>query len=174
MSIGQNIKRLRKRKGLSQKQLANEVGLSEITIRRYERAINNPTTEVVEKIARVLGVSFSELVKEEIKDKKIKPFSPETLYKGEKHTRELQVELYFLHKNKRKYENIDNLSEGLSDEVLTYILLLEKIIKKTEEYYKHIEHGHMIEKKYYMENEKILDKIKELVLNVPSIDNENK
>lgn len=56
MSVGENIKALRKNKGLSQKQLADEVELSEITIRRYEKGINDPTTEVVNKIAEALGV----------------------------------------------------------------------------------------------------------------------
>ena len=40
MSIGENIKIHRKNKGLTQKQLADKIGVSEITVRRYEKNNN--------------------------------------------------------------------------------------------------------------------------------------
>ena len=36
MPIGENIKKYRKRKGLTQKELGAALGLAEITIRQYE------------------------------------------------------------------------------------------------------------------------------------------
>ena len=62
MSIGENIKKLRKNKGLSQKQLAEILNLSEITIRRYEKCSNIPTIETLDKIAIALDVPLNELL----------------------------------------------------------------------------------------------------------------
>lgn len=172
MSIGENIKNLRKSKGLSQKQLANKVGLSEITIRRYEKGINDPTTEVAEDIAIALEVSLAELIKEKVTNEKIKPFAPETLYKGEAYEEKLYNQLKALYQEKFKYDNLNVVLENLPIDVKEYIDLLEKIIDKTEAYCVQIAYRHVIEKKYYMENAKILDKIKGLVSNIPSIENE--
>lgn len=62
VSIGENIKKLRKNKGLSQKQLAEILNLSEITIRRYEKSSNIPTIETLDKIAIALDVPLNELL----------------------------------------------------------------------------------------------------------------
>ena len=62
VSIGENIKKLRKNKGLSQKQLAEILNLSEITIRRYEKCSNIPTIKTLDKIARALDVPLNELL----------------------------------------------------------------------------------------------------------------
>lgn len=62
MSIGENIKKLRKNKGLSQKQLAEILNLSEITIRRYEKCSNIPTIKTLDKIAIALDVPLNELL----------------------------------------------------------------------------------------------------------------
>jgi transcriptional regulator with XRE-family HTH domain len=62
ISLGENIKKLRKNKGLSQKQLAEILNLSEITIRRYEKCSNIPTIETLDKIAIALDVPLNELL----------------------------------------------------------------------------------------------------------------
>lgn len=54
MSVGDNIKELRKTKHLTQKELAEKTGLSEISIRRYEKGINEPSTKTLKKIADAL------------------------------------------------------------------------------------------------------------------------
>ena len=62
ISLGENIKKLRKNKGLSQKQLAEILNLSEITIRRYEKCSNIPTIKTLDKIAIALDVPLNELL----------------------------------------------------------------------------------------------------------------
>lgn len=62
ISLGENIKKSRKNKGLSQKQLAEILNLSEITIRRYEKCSNVPTIETLDKIAIALDVPLNELL----------------------------------------------------------------------------------------------------------------
>ena len=66
MDIGQrlaaNMKRLRKEKGWSQEELADQTGLHRTYISGVERYTRNPTIVAVEKIAVALGVSAGVLV----------------------------------------------------------------------------------------------------------------
>lgn len=57
MTIGTRIRRLRKDVDMTQRELADEVGLTESAIRNYERGIRVPSDEQIEKIARALDVS---------------------------------------------------------------------------------------------------------------------
>lgn len=57
MATGDNIRRYRKAKGLTQAQLADAVGLTEGAIRHYESGIRAVKPELLVEIANVLGVS---------------------------------------------------------------------------------------------------------------------
>ncbi len=71
MSIGDNIKRLRNEKGLTQKQLGDLCGMADSAIRRYENGGSNPKFGTVQKIAAALQVSVSELYPAEINAREI-------------------------------------------------------------------------------------------------------
>ncbi len=60
--LGERIKYLRKQKGLSQTDLANQVGISYAQVGRYETKGAQPSAEVVKKMADVLGVSPDYLI----------------------------------------------------------------------------------------------------------------
>lgn len=62
MPIGENIKKYRKRKGLTQKELGAVLGLAEITIRQYENNMRKPKYEILFSIADVLNVSIADLM----------------------------------------------------------------------------------------------------------------
>lgn len=64
MTVGENIRRLRKEKGLTQKQLGELCGINEVQIRRYELGgkNSNPKIETIRKIANALGVYMNELL----------------------------------------------------------------------------------------------------------------
>lgn len=64
MSLSENIKRFRIKKGYSQAFLAKKTGLSEITIRKYESNERTPKLQNVAKIAAALDVTISDLQKE--------------------------------------------------------------------------------------------------------------
>jgi transcriptional regulator with XRE-family HTH domain len=51
-----NVRRLRARKGLSQKVLADKVGISVSYVSMLERGQRSPPLETIEKMARALGV----------------------------------------------------------------------------------------------------------------------
>jgi transcriptional regulator with XRE-family HTH domain len=61
MNIGENIKKYRKEKKLTQKELADKSKVSEISIRKYESGDRNPKIEAVTKIATALEVAAYEL-----------------------------------------------------------------------------------------------------------------
>lgn len=62
MGVGQNIKSLRKKKGLQQKELAAMIGQTATSIMHYEKEDRKPSQEVIEKIATALNVSPTTLL----------------------------------------------------------------------------------------------------------------
>ncbi len=62
--LAENIRRLRKKKGLSQEKLARLADISNNTLIKIEQGIaKEPTITTITKIASVLEVSIDELVK---------------------------------------------------------------------------------------------------------------
>ena len=63
---GKKIKKIRLRRGFTQKQLAEKCDLSEPAIRNYELGNRIPSSKQVEKIAEALNVTAAELVVPEL------------------------------------------------------------------------------------------------------------
>ena len=62
--LAENIRRLRKKRGLSQEKLARLADISNNTLIKIEQGIaKEPTITTVSKVASALGVSIDELVK---------------------------------------------------------------------------------------------------------------
>lgn len=61
MSVGENIRRYRKLRGMTQAQLAEAVGLTEGAVRHYESGIRAVKPELLESIASALSVSVNAL-----------------------------------------------------------------------------------------------------------------
>lgn len=57
MTVGENIRRIRQERHLTQKQLGEMVGASEAYIRAYESGRRNPKPSSLEKIAEALAVN---------------------------------------------------------------------------------------------------------------------
>lgn len=64
MGLAQNLKRMRAAKGLQQAELGEAVGVSEITIRKYEAGERYPKQPGIEALANALGVSTEALCKD--------------------------------------------------------------------------------------------------------------
>jgi transcriptional regulator with XRE-family HTH domain len=62
--IGDNIKRLMKENGYTQKQLAMRSGCTECAISRYVNNERVPCTMILKNLAISLGVSVDELIKD--------------------------------------------------------------------------------------------------------------
>ena len=55
-AVGKRIKIVRQRNGLTQDQLAEQVGLSSKYISGIERGVENPTMDILLRVAKMLGV----------------------------------------------------------------------------------------------------------------------
>ena len=62
MTVGQNIRRIRQEKGLTQKQLGELCGINEANIRKYESDRQNAKIETLKKIADALQSPLEDLV----------------------------------------------------------------------------------------------------------------
>jgi transcriptional regulator with XRE-family HTH domain len=61
MDIGNKIRTAREAKGLTQKQVAIEIGMDQSQYSKIEKGKTDPYTSTVEKIAKALGMTLSEL-----------------------------------------------------------------------------------------------------------------
>ena len=61
MSIGNNIKRLRESKGMTQYALSKAIGVSQQSIDQWERSLSNPRKKNMDKIAVLFNVIPNEL-----------------------------------------------------------------------------------------------------------------
>lgn len=76
--FGQNIRSLRKAKGLSQEQFAFEANIHRTYVSGVERGVRNPSLTVIERFAKALDVTPGELL-----DLHLKPTHPDlVLVKG--------------------------------------------------------------------------------------------
>lgn len=71
MTFGEKISLLRKKKNLSQAELADKVNVTRDTIGKYERNDIIPTVEKAKKMADILGVSLDFLAGNEAEEPKL-------------------------------------------------------------------------------------------------------
>ncbi len=62
MSIGQNIKTLRKEKGLQQKEVAVELGLDQSNYNKIENNKREVSIDVLTKLSKIFGVSVDHII----------------------------------------------------------------------------------------------------------------
>lgn len=63
MTIGENIRRIRKEKGITQKELGERLNMTQSAIGQFENDKTSPKKDTIEKIASALSVKPSELMK---------------------------------------------------------------------------------------------------------------
>lgn len=66
MNIGKKLKEIRESHGLTQKQLAEKIGVTAVTITRYERNQREPKYDMIIKICEIFDISINELIGENI------------------------------------------------------------------------------------------------------------
>lgn len=65
--VGENVRRIRREKGLTQEQFSDRSGFSQQYISSLENGRRNPTVVTLFELAAALGVSHVELVQPEAK-----------------------------------------------------------------------------------------------------------
>lgn len=61
-NFSENLRLQRQKKNLSQEELGNLIGVSGVTIMRYEKGTREPKLETIKKIANALKIPVSELI----------------------------------------------------------------------------------------------------------------
>lgn len=61
MNLGENIKKYRKQKNMSQQELSELSGIPRASISRYENGERTPNVEIVNKIASALNLNINQL-----------------------------------------------------------------------------------------------------------------
>ena len=69
MSIGKKIKQLRENKGLSQKELADSLGVTQQAIDAWERSITNPRKKSIAKLSSFFNVNGGFFFEDDIQNK---------------------------------------------------------------------------------------------------------
>lgn len=61
--VGRRLRTARRGAGLTQKQLADELGVESITVSRWEREVTSPSLPRLRRIAELTGTTVSDLVR---------------------------------------------------------------------------------------------------------------
>ena len=61
VSVGKNIKRLRRERGITQMELADKLAVTYQAVSKWERCVNSPDIATIPKIAELFDVSIDEL-----------------------------------------------------------------------------------------------------------------
>ena len=62
MSFGENLRKYRLKKNMSQIELGKAIGVSDRMIQKYEAGVSIPKIDVVAKCVRVLRVTYDDLL----------------------------------------------------------------------------------------------------------------
>ena len=81
IKIGEFLKELRKEKGITQEQLAEQFNTSQRSVSRWETGSNMPDISLLVKLAEYYGVSISEIIDGERKSEKMNEEVKETALK---------------------------------------------------------------------------------------------
>lgn len=60
--FGENLKRARKRCGLTQRQLAEQIGAKHNSVSNWENGQSEPDTQTIRQLCRILDVTANELI----------------------------------------------------------------------------------------------------------------
>lgn len=121
-NIGEEIAKARESKGLSQRQLANAIGISNAEISKIEsgeREIPNP--KLFRKISKVIGLNYNDMMEMVGLGGKLTPLNPFIRNHYEKLTgEELEYEwMLFRSSIKRNDDMIESLNKELSSDKLS-------------------------------------------------------
>lgn len=136
MNLGENIKRYRKEKGMTQEELATKCGLSKNGLWNYENNKRQPNIETLNKIIDVLDIKITDLIDDTIPFNERKEFAVsyvrevttktlETVAEQTKETKEIVKKYKELLDKYEKLENefdfMVNTSIGLLGAIINFI-----------------------------------------------------
>ena len=63
-TVGRNVRQARKAVGLSQEALADAAGIDRTYVSGVERGVRNPTVTILDRLAKALGVTPADLLRQ--------------------------------------------------------------------------------------------------------------
>ncbi len=128
-TIGTFIAALRKANGMTQKELAEKLNVSDKTISRWERSDAAPDLSVIPVIAEIFGVTCDELLRGERKpvEQRMELASDEITHKGEKEKARLLKSSFANYKN-RTYISMGISGVGIIAAMIGNLALLKSVL----------------------------------------------
>lgn len=130
MTVGENIRFLRKEKGITQRELAEKCECATGTIQQYELGKRQPRLEQLKRIAKILGVYVGELLAdnfEEYKEQLINDFSDMVINASKNATITTRTLYGDPEKSDRLNEYFEMLNDEGQDKAVEQVELLTKI-----------------------------------------------
>lgn len=104
--FSKNLKKYRQQASLTQNELAQKIGIAEITIKQYEQNLRMPRKEILEKLADFFGLETEVLLGEDSK----------SLYlKGYRFPEEQLIFYDSIENIRRKIDKIENSDERITE-----------------------------------------------------------
>lgn len=134
MNINERLLKLRKEKGYSQEELANELNVSRQTISKWETGESNPDFDKIEPLCNLYGISADELIRgiKEEKDESLNNKETNEI-KSEENDKELEVKKIYS-KPVKKYEAlVVSISIFLYFIAIVWIIFIESLAIMSDE-----------------------------------------
>ncbi len=131
IQIGNVIKDLRIKKGLSQKEMAQKIGIPPTTYSNYENNHREPNIEILDKVANILEITTEDMLLQAIdKDNNLSQLdfilktlkSMSSLMESEEITNKIKENINIIEKNieQNNIIDLDEFMENLFDELSKY------------------------------------------------------
>lgn len=122
MNFGENLKMVRKEKGLSQRALGEKLGITQQTVAQFEKLEFPPKYETLKRIVDALDTSFSEL--------RVLSTPQELLLKNQEYFSDdisEWIKKFWDHKSVKMLDSFDKLNDTGQDKAIEQVELLTKI-----------------------------------------------
>lgn len=115
MSIGEKIKKYRKEKGLTQKELADKLNIATNSLSRYEIGERRPPIDMIEKIAEILNVTPIQLMYDEEVENTLNQSAEDEAQRQEMYLKELREDTI------NKYDSLDLFGQKAANKYINFL-----------------------------------------------------
>ncbi len=132
-----NLRLLRKRKGLKQDELANQLGLKRWNVTAYERGVAKPPLNILLKIAGFFEQDLTQLLNADLSDEKSTeiPENNTTKHQNTPHnlsSKYEELQLFELQQRQKFHEDVNRIGNSL-ERILDLLKVFPGIIKSKQE-----------------------------------------
>lgn len=115
MSIGENIKKYRKEKGLTQRELADKLNIATNSLSRYEIGERRPPIDMIEKIAEILNITPIQLMYDEEVENALNQSADDEAQRQEMYLKELREDTI------NKYDSLDLFGQKAANKYINFL-----------------------------------------------------